>query len=177
MGFGRAVVREIRSVGVATLFFGAWIGGLLVLKHLILAEYRVQFYGYGAAVVGALVLAKVVLVLEHVPLGAWVRSRPAWIDVVLRTLLYTAGVVVVLAIEHGVRGRSEHGGFLPAVDAAIRGVNADHFWASSFCIGGALLAWNILGVVRRRLGEGAIVRMLLEPAEASGATAGEEPRA
>jgi len=174
MGIGERIGHEMKSVGVAMLFFGCWIGALLVLKHLILAEHQIRFYGYGAALVGAFILAKVVIVLEHVSLGAWVRSRPAALDVCLRTLLYASGVVVVMAIEHGVRGRSEHGGFLPAVEAAIRGASEDHFWADAFCVGGALLVWNIAALVRRRLGSGAIVRMLLEPAGATDAPTWEE---
>ena len=57
---------------------------IVLLKYLVLAEYQVAFHGLSVALVGALVLAKVVLVLEHVALGQWVRARPAWVDVVLR---------------------------------------------------------------------------------------------
>jgi hypothetical protein len=61
---------EIRAVAVATLYFAAWIGVLVLLKTILLAEDRIEFHGWSLALVGALVLAKVVLVLEHVPLGA-----------------------------------------------------------------------------------------------------------
>jgi len=71
---------EMKAIGLAALYFGCWIGALLLLKSLILAEHKIAFHGWSAAVVGALVLSKVVLVLEHVSLGAWVRARPAWVD-------------------------------------------------------------------------------------------------
>ena len=29
--------------------------------------------------------------LEHVPLGAWIQARPAWVDIMLRTILYALG--------------------------------------------------------------------------------------
>jgi hypothetical protein len=164
-----AVVHELKAVGVAMLFFGCWIGTLLLIRHLVLAEHQIEMYDYGAAFVGALVLSKVVLVLERVPLGGWVRSRPAYVGVALRTAMYTAGVVVVLGIEHGIRGRADNGGFLPAVVAAARSTDEDHLWVSVICIGGALLTWNMLAVVRAHLGEGAIVRMLTTPLPARAA--------
>jgi hypothetical protein len=78
---------ELKEVGIAALYFGCWIAALLMVKSLILAEYRIAFQGWSMAVAGALVLSKVVLIIEHVNLGAWVRSHPAWVDVVLRTVL------------------------------------------------------------------------------------------
>ncbi|MFG0274182.1 MAG: hypothetical protein ACF8QF_03910 [Phycisphaerales bacterium] len=164
-----AVVHELKAVGVAMLFFGSWIGALLLVKHLVLAEYEVRFYGYSAALVGALVLSKVVLVLERVPLGGWVHARSAWVGVVARTVLYTAGVILVMGIEHGVRGRAEHGGFIPAVEAALTSTRESHLWANAVGIGGALLAWNVLVVVRAHLGEWALLRMLLAPLPRTGA--------
>jgi hypothetical protein len=84
---------EVKALGLAALFFGCWIAALLVLKQLLLAEYRIEFHGISLALVGALILSKVVLVLDHVSLGGWVRAQPAWVDVVLRTAMYAIGVV------------------------------------------------------------------------------------
>jgi len=66
---------EIKAVAITTLYFATWLGLLVLLKKLILEEYQIEFHGLSVALVGALVLAKVVLVLEHVSLGTWVRSR------------------------------------------------------------------------------------------------------
>jgi len=74
MSFKQKLKEEIKKVGTAALYFGCWIGALLVIKALVLAEYQIAFHRWSAAVVGALILSKVVLVLEHVPLGAWVRA-------------------------------------------------------------------------------------------------------
>jgi hypothetical protein len=78
MSIKQRLEQEIKDVVIAALYFGCWIGALLLIKFLILAEYRIAFTGWSMVVVGALILSKVVLVLEHVSLGAWVRARPAW---------------------------------------------------------------------------------------------------
>jgi len=113
--------------------------------------------------VGTLVLAKVVLVLEHVPLGAWTRTRPALLDVVLRTLLYTVGVFVVLLLEKAFEGRHEHGGFGPSLIALFQHAEVPHVWVNTICMTGALLGYNAITVVRRHLGEGALIRLFLSP--------------
>jgi hypothetical protein len=106
---------------------------------------------------------KVVLILEHVPLGSRSKAWPAWTDVLLRTALYLAGVVVVLLLERGFEGRHEHGGFLPEVLATFEGSKGVHVWLNTICIGGALLGYNLSAVLRRNLGEGAFWRMLSRP--------------
>ena len=78
MSFKQKLKDEAKAVVIAALYFGCWIAALLLIK--------------------TLVLSKVVLVLEHVSLGAWVRARPAWVDVVLRTVMYSMGVTVVLVL-------------------------------------------------------------------------------
>jgi hypothetical protein len=113
--------------------------------------------------VGALVLAKVVLVLEHVPLGAWIRTRPAWVDVVMRTILYGLGVVVVLLLEKAFEGRHEHGGLLASLVSVFQHEDIHHVWANTICVSGAILGYNALSVVRRHLGEGGLIWLFLSP--------------
>jgi len=123
MSLQQKLKHELKAVGVAALFFGTWIAALLVLKDLLLNEYHIAFHGWSVALVGALILSKVVLVLEHVSLGAWVQARPAWVDLVLRTALYAFGVFVVLVFEKAFEGRHEHGGFAGALTAGFKPIS------------------------------------------------------
>jgi len=154
---------EIRSLVNTTLYFVIWLGMLILIKKLVLAEYRVEFYGLSKALIGALILAKVVLILEHVPLGALTRNRPALVSVILRTALYTAGVFAVLILEKGFEGRHEYGGFGPSLASVFQNANVYHVWANTICVSGALLVFNIMAVVRRNLGEDGLRRMFLSP--------------
>lgn len=74
---------ELTALGLAAGFFGSWIAALLLLKQLLLAEYQIAFHGLSMALIGALVLSKVVLVLEHVPLCQWLNARRVWSDLLL----------------------------------------------------------------------------------------------
>ena len=163
MSLRQKVMDEIRAVALASLYFGTWIGVLVFLKTLALAEYRIAFHGLSLVLVGALVLAKVVLVLEHVSLGAWIRIRPALVDVILRTVLYVLGVLVVLLLEKAFEGRHEHGGFVPSLLAVFQHPEIHHVLVNTICLTGALLGYNALSVIRRHLGEGGLIRLFLTP--------------
>ncbi len=161
---------EITAIGIAALYFGSWIATLLLLKSLVLAEYQVAFHEWSLAVVGALILSKVVLVLEHVSLGKWVRAKPAWVDVALRTIMYSLGVAVVLVLEKGFEGRHEHDGFGPALGHLFRQADVHHVWANVVCLSGALLGYNVLSVVQRSFGKGALIHVFLSPLSEQGRT-------
>ena len=154
---------ELKAVGLTMLYFGSWIAALLLLKQLVLAEYSIAFHHFSLAFVGALIMAKVVLLLEHAPLGSWVRNRPAWVDVLVRTILYSCGVVPVLVLEKGFEGRHEHGGFGPAVSAVFHAVEGPHVWANTICLSGALLGYNMLSVVQQHLGAKKLLQMFTSP--------------
>lgn len=158
--------QELTSLGLAMGFFGTWIAVLVLLKTLLLKEYQIDFFGWSKVVVGALVLSKVVLVLERVSLGAWVRARPAWVETLLRTALYAAGLVAVLVLEHGISERHEAGGFLNAITDGFREAGVPHLLVDAICLSGALLVYNALVVVRRHLGEGALLKLFLSPVPA-----------
>jgi len=163
MSIVQRLKEELRSLCEATLYFGVWVFGLLLVKILILDEYQITFTSWSAAFVGVLVLAKVVLILEHVTLGAWVRKQPAWLNVLLRTVLYVAGVFVVLILEKAFEGRHEHGGFSKALTAMFEHADMPHIWANTICMSGALLGYNIITVIRMHLGNGALVRFFRLP--------------
>ena len=163
MSLKRRVRHELEALAVATVYFGCWIGALLLLKTLLLAEYDIPFHRWSILIIGVLVLAKVVLVLEHVSCVAVLRGRPAWADAMARTALHSLGVVGVLLLERGISERQEHGGVLAAMEASIRGANTPHFWVNAICITGALAGYNLLSVVRRQLGDRAMFNLFVSP--------------
>ena len=163
MSIVQKLKHEIVAVVWLTLYFGCWLGVFVLIKYLLLAEYQIAFSDFSIALFGALVLAKVVLVLEYVPLGSWVGSRAAWVDVLLRTMLYVFGVFVVLLIEKGVRGMHEYGEFGAALTTEWQHTDTHHILLNVICLSGALLSYNMLSVVRARLGKGALLKMFLSP--------------
>jgi hypothetical protein len=166
MSIRRKLTKEAKIVAITTVYFLLWFGVLMLLKQLILAGYNISFSGLSKALVAALVVAKVVLVLDHVPLGVWVRRQRAWVDVLIRTLLYTLGVFIVMVIERAFSSRDEHGGFGSALVAVWRDRNMNQVWANVIIVASAMLAFNLFSVLRKKYGADSIVQSYLTPVAA-----------
>jgi hypothetical protein len=136
---------------------------MVAMKRLTLAEYEIKFRGLTLALVGALVVAKVVLIMEHVSLGGWVQKQPALLEVTLRTVLYSVGVFVALMLERGFEARHDHGGFARAVIYVFQHREVHHVWADTLGVGCSLLVFNAMTVVQRHLGKGQLRRLYLSP--------------
>lgn len=163
MSFSQRLKSEIWVLALTTIYFATWFGMLIILKELILAEYQIEFNRLSMALVGALVVAKVVLVVKHVSLGTWIRKQSALFDVVLRTFLYALGILLVLLLEKAFDARHDHGGFIPSLVQVFHHEDIHHVWVNTICVGGALLVFNLFSVVQRRLGNQELIQLFLSP--------------
>lgn len=136
---------------------------LVSIKNLVLAEYHIAPGGISAAVVGVLILAKVVVVLQHVKLGEWIRTQPAWVDVVVRTVVYGLGVFVVLLLEKAFEARHEYGGFVAALTNVFEHADMPHVWANTVCVSSGLLVFNVMSVIRTYYPDKTVLRILMLP--------------
>ena len=161
MGIQEKLKHELQTVVLLTLFFATWMGFLMVLKVLILEDYQISFGSVSTVLIGALILAKVVLILENIPLGGWMRNQPVLMDVILRTLLYMFGTFVVLLLEKALESRHEHGGFGAALMNVFQHRDMPHVWANTICVAGALLFYNLLSALNRHLGTGGLASVFL----------------
>jgi len=163
MSISNKLKHELKSMLVVTLYFAAWFVALMVLKRLVLEEYHIAFSGFVQALIGAAIMAKVVLILEHVPLGGWVKKQPAWIDVVLRTILYVGGVFLVLLGEKMFETRHEYAGVGAALLGSLESANAAAVSAKTLVVGWGLLFFNGFTVLSRRLGARTLVGLFTSP--------------
>lgn len=161
MSIQEKLKHELKAVILVTLYFAAWLGIFMGLKILILEGYQIRFGSVSAVLIGALVLAKVVLILEHVPLGGWVKNKPVLVDVILRTLLYAFGTFVVMLLEKAFETRHEQGGFVSALTNVFQHPDMPHIWANTICVTGALLFYNLLSALNQHLGPGGLARVFL----------------
>jgi uncharacterized membrane protein YczE len=154
-----SIKHEVKSILLTTLYFAAWFLSMLALKDLILAEHRIEVVGVSKALIGALIVAKAVLILDRVPL----TGGPAWVDVLVGTALFALGVFVVLIAERGIEGRHGPEGFFGAVRLAFTQAGPHHVGATTICVIGALLGYNAFGVLRAHVGLDGLRRMFVSP--------------
>ncbi len=168
MSIKEKLVHELKWLGIITLYFAMWIGSILLVKKLMLAQYGIHFSALALALIGTILLAKVVLLMEYIPVEAWVPNQPAIVPVLLRTLLYALGVLVVLTIEKAFEARHEYGSFARALVRIYEHPEYSRVLANTICLGWALLGFNILSVVRRHLGKNGLRQMFFTRPESRG---------
>lgn len=164
MSFGAKLVKELKSLFWTSLYFFIWFGALMLLKVLMLQEYEFEFYGASMVIVGALVAAKSVMLLENAPLMRS-KSPPAIVEILLRTFLYMVGVIVILILEKSIEARHEYGGIFSALKNLASHADRYHIWVNIICTFGAVFVFNVGSVVKDYLGEGGLMKILGTPVQ------------
>jgi hypothetical protein len=155
------LAEEAKSIALVTLYFAACFAVIMLLKRLWLVDYGIEFRGIATALVGALVTAKVVIILDKVPLTKWLQGSPGIIEVGARSALYTAAVLVVMLLEKAFESRAEYGGFTVALVNVFEHRDIPKVWATTIIVGLSFLAYNFFGVVRRAMGAKRMVELFL----------------
>jgi hypothetical protein len=70
---------------------------------------------------------------------------------------------VVLLFEKTFEARHENNGFGASLIAVFQQEDGKHVLLNTICLSAALLSYNMLSVVRRRLGKGMLLQMFLMP--------------
>jgi hypothetical protein len=161
MSFLTKAKDELRQVGLVTLYFIACFGIVLTLKKLFLAEYQIQFYALSAVVIGGLVAGKVVVVIDHTPVGNWFDSghRPG-LAALYKTLVYTVVAFFVVAGEKVFHAYRENDTLSAAISALWENRDRSLILAKVLCVGLSFLGYHLFVAADSRLGKGTLWRTL-----------------
>jgi hypothetical protein len=99
-----------------TIFFFVGFNLILLTKQLILQEHNIDFNGFLAATVAALLVGKAVLVTAHMPFMRRFEGAPLIQPILFRTSVYWVCVFLVRIAEglfHHLHGGGALAGFLP----------------------------------------------------------------
>lgn len=154
------VRHEIREVGLVTLYFLACFLFFLTLKKLILLEYEVRMTVVGTAVIAALVVAKVVILLNQTFFGDLFRTHSVALHALWRSLLYTLAVFLVTLAERTFELYRAHGSLDEALAKVWAGEDLGHFLAMNMTVGLSLVVYNVFSEIDAHFGEGSLRRFL-----------------
>ena len=121
----QVIRREFVEILPVTIFFLISFQLIAFTKHLVLAREGIVYEGFIAATVGSLVIAKVVLVVDKLPIMRLYRGRPLYRPILYRTFFYGLCVLVVRLLEILVRNWIQKGDFVSGMEAA----RAEVVWA------------------------------------------------
>lgn len=155
--------RETKSLAVLFLYFLFYFSIFIILKKLILAHYDISFYSSGAAIVGALIAAKAVLVIECSPLSKPFHSAAPFLKVLYDTFVYTSLALLFLYVEKVLELAHKEGTFRPAFLGVGQEGDGYEFCAKVGCAGVAFLSYAVFAAISRHLGPGELLRLFFTP--------------
>jgi len=157
------VKHEVKEVGLVTLYFFFCFGIILTLKKLMLAAYEIEFYALSSAVIGALIVAKVVVVLDHTRAGTKLDANHSLgVAALYKTTVYCFFTFLVLLAEKMFHAYRENGILSEAFMEVWAQRDRNVIFAKVLCIGLAFMGYHLYKGIDRRLGEGALKRMVFD---------------
>jgi hypothetical protein len=161
MGMLSAVKREARHVAGVTLYLLFCFGIFSTLKKLFLATYDIEYFALLPTVIAALSLAKVIVILDGVPVVTRLDTgHPIWLATLYKTLFYCAVSAPVLFSERVWHAYRETGALGEAVPEAWTHMDYNLVVAKVIIVGLVFACYHLYRGVDRRLGQDTLRHMI-----------------
>lgn len=150
---------EILLLIPPTVFFLVAIGLLVFTKHLMLKQYGVQFSDFGAIIVGALIIGKVVLIADHLPLTNKFPNRPLIYRIVWKSFVYVLAAFLVRTGEELIPRIFKYSSISQGMAHLVDEVIWPHFWVIYIWLSVLLFTYCSLRELVRVIGEDKVLEL------------------
>jgi hypothetical protein len=152
----------------AVIFFFVALMVILLLLKLFISQYSIEFYAFSKAALGALIMGKVVLLMD------WAESRrraspyPRIVVVAFKTFVYALAVLTLWIGERLFHNYRHSGDFRDAAGLVIADANLDRFLGCVLLISLVVFVYLAMEEINRAMGKGALYALFFkEPSAAS----------
>jgi hypothetical protein len=142
-GFGRWLAHEVREMIPTFLFFLVVFGLSRITMVIVLEEHHLTVTGAAVAVIGALVVAKAILIADALPFTRRYAGRPLVYVVAWKTIIYGLITLAFRYVEELIPLWRKYHGFAEANRRMVEDVSWPHFWAVQLWVTFSLLAFCI----------------------------------
>jgi hypothetical protein len=153
----------VREMAPVVLFFFVAFGLIGLLYKLFVSQYSIEFSAFSKAAVAALILGKVVLLLDWAQPGRGLERYRRIVVVVCKTIIYALAVIIVGLGERIVHSMREAGSLQSGISALIANANVDRFLGFVLLISLIVGAYLTVQEIDRAMGKGALFRLFFEP--------------
>jgi hypothetical protein len=153
------IKHELLELLPPTIFFLIAFHIVTLSRALMLREYGVRISALAGATLGALLVAKVVLIADHLPFVNRFPEKPLIYNVVWKTAIYVLGALLVHYLEHLVPVWWREGSFVGANHHLLNEMVWPHFWAIQLWLIVLLFVYCALREFVRAVGRREVMRM------------------
>lgn len=124
----KTLKHEFFQVLPPTVFFLTAFLLIIATQRLIMREYHIPLSGFGMAVIGALLVGKIVLVADHLPFVNKFPEKPLIYNTAWKTMIYFVAALAVRYLEHVLPLLREEGSLAAANRRILEEIIWPHFW-------------------------------------------------
>jgi len=156
-----SIKNELLEVIPPAIFFFVAFNVITITKTLMLEQYGIKFSGFVAATVGALIVAKVVLVADNIPFINKYPDKPLIYNVVWKTAIYVTVALIVRFLEFYLPLWWKYRDASLALDHLWEEIIWPHFWAIHIWLVFLFIIYVSFRELARTLGEGKFMQIYL----------------
>ncbi len=169
-GVGKWLEHEFVAAWPVFLFFLIGFLFLLVIVKLVLANFSIEITALPSAVVGALLAAKAVLILNETTLARHLERYRRIVAVAVKTLLYGAITLLLGYLERLLEARHRMHAFGAAADYVIAQTSLYRLFAWALGITLVFGLYFALFEISQRMGKGELWKLFFESPMTGGGT-------
>ena len=159
---GKWLHREFVAARPVFIFFlVAFLLQLLIIK-LAVAQFSIPISAFSKAVVGALLAAKAVLILDETPIGRRLEHHRKIVAVAIKTVLYGFGTLLLGCLERFLEAWHRVGTFDGALRAMIDQADVHRFFAWVLGVTLIFAIYFMLSEINEHMGKGALWSLFFE---------------
>lgn len=159
--FFHLIGRELKEALAPTIFFLLLFHLAAFTKSLMLESYGVTVATASVATVGALIVAKAILIADKLPWARRYSGKPLLIGVLWKTTIYTLLCLAFRLIEELVPLVAKYSGVVIAVQHLLQEVSWPHFWAIQIWLFIAMAMYAAVVELDTHLGAGSVRKVFL----------------
>jgi hypothetical protein len=157
----KAVVHEFEEMLGIFLYLAFFFCAVTTYRVLLLDRFQVSYFDYGAALLNALIVAKVILLGEYAHIGRKHESKPLAISAVNKAFLYTLLVFAFHIVEETVKQLLHR----QNIAGAFQGMRIDELASRSLVVFCTFIPFFGFRELRRVLGESTFRTLLFRTGE------------
>jgi hypothetical protein len=158
-GLGQRLKNEVRELIPVTLFFFVAFQLLALTHALMLHQYGIKVYSFINVTILAMVVAKVVLIADHVKFVNRFPDKPLVYNVVWKTGIYFFASFAVRYVEHLIHFWRQSESFGEANRRLYDAIVWPHFWGVQVWLLVLLLVYCSVRELARAVGPGRLLKM------------------
>ncbi len=148
------IIHELRALLPVTIYF-LFVTELLALtNYTLLGEYGIDVFAFFKAIVISLVIAKVVLIMDLMPLMRIFNDRPLFFGTLWSTVVYFSAALLLQVVEGVAHPLIQSGDIASAIQHFVTETAWPRFWLVQFWIFALLFNYCLIREVSKVLGPG-----------------------